>query len=326
MLIYSPRRYGKTSLIFEMLVKLRKEGLLTVYIDLFSATSKKKFADIYASALASGTETRLEAMIRTLRNLLGVMPKITLKSDKLPLEVVVELGLRRSDVDTVLEKLYDAPQRIAKKRGKRVAIVFDEFQEVAKLDGEDIERSMRTKIQHHDKVSYVFMGSKKHLLKQIFGSRARPFYKAAKNYPLGGIPFEQFEKFILRKFEKTGFKVERAALAKILEITDGHPYYTQQLCHELWNQNILKKEINSGDIDAALGLVLQMNSGEYVQIWDSLPAQQKSVLLAVAAGGEQVYSNEFIERHDLVSPQHVQKALRILEQRTRRKKQALDDN
>ena len=314
-LIYSPRRYGKTSLISEVLAKLRKERLLTVYVDLFAATSKKKFADIYASALASGTETKLEAMIRTLRDLLGVMPKVALRSDKLPVEVAVELGLRRADVDVVLEKLYDAPQHIAKRREKQVVVVFDEFQEIAKLDGEDIERSMRTKIQHHDKVAYAFMGSKKHLLKQIFGSRARPFYKAAKNYPLGGIPLKQFEKFILRKFEATGFKVEGAALAKILEVTDGHPYYTQQLCHELWNQNLSRMKIRSGDIDAALELVLQLNAGEYSQIWDSLPAQQKAVLLAVASGDEQVYSSEFIERHDLVSPQHVLKALRALERK-----------
>jgi len=314
-LVYSPRRFGKTSLLSEVLAALRKEGILTVYADLFLATSKNKFADIYASALASGTETKVEAMVRTLRDLLGVAPKFTLKSDTLPVEVIIELELRRTDVGRVLEKLYDAPQRIAKKKGKRVVVVFDEFQEIAKMDGEEIERSMRTKIQHHDKVAYVFMGSRKHLLAQIFGSRARPFYKSAKEYPLGGIPPDQFGEFIHDKFRKSGFRVEAAAIARIIEVAGGHPYYVQQLCHELWNRNLAKKEVGTGDIDAALEAVLSLNSMGYVQIWDSLPAQQKAVLLAVAADGDQVYSAEFIERRGLISAAHVQRALKSLEQK-----------
>ena len=313
-LIYSQRRYGKTSLIGEVLSNLRKDGLLTVYVDLFSVTSKGKFADIYAAALASGTETMLEAMIRTIRDFIGVTPRITLRPEGLP-NIEVELGLRKPDVDRALEAIYDVPQRIAEKRKKRVVVVFDEFQEVSGLNGENIERSMRAKIQHHDKVAYAFMGSKKHLLDQIFGSRARPFYKSAKNYPLGKIPPEKFEKFIAEKFAGTGFKIDGTSIIRILNITDGHPHYTQQLCHELWNLCLPKRGIGVSDVGTAVEKVLTINSGEYIRIWDSLTGLQKTALVAIAQGGEQIYSSEFIEKHDLGSPQHVQKAVKAIERK-----------
>lgn len=313
-LIYSPRRYGKTSLIHEVLSNLRKKGVLTVYVDLFSATSKRKFADLYAAALAGGTETRLEAMIRIIREIVGITPKITLKPEGLP-HVAVELGLRKLEADRVLENLYDAPQKIAEKRGESVVVVFDEFQEISGLDGEDIERSMRTKIQHHDRVAYAFMGSKKHLLKQIFRSKARPFYKIAKDYPLGGISPEKFDEFITEKFVATGFKIEETAIIKVLGVTDGHPYYTQQLCHELWNLCLPKREVDLNDVYAAVEKVFMLNSGEYIEIWGALTGLQRAVLLAIARDGGQAYSSEFIEKHDLGSPQNVQKALKALEKK-----------
>lgn len=313
-LIHSPRRYGKTSLIKEVLSVLKKKGILTVYVDLFPVTSKSKFADLYAAALAQGTETKLEAMVRAIKELVGVTPKIKLKPEGLP-NIEVELGLRRPDIDRALDSLYDSPQRIAKRRGKRVVVVFDEFQEIANLDGEQIERAMRTKIQHHAEVAYVFMGSRRHLLKQIFGSKARAFYKQAKEYPLGKIPPEKFEGFIAEKFAATNFRADEAGIIKILEITGGHPYYTQQLCHELWNLCLPKGEVRLGDVGAAVENVLLANSGEYIRVWESLTAVQRAVLTAIALNGEQLYSGEFIERHNLGSPQHVQKALKALERK-----------
>lgn len=312
MLIHSPRRYGKTSLILKVLSALEKKGALAVYVDLFPVTSKNKFADIYAAALAQGTETKLEAMIRVIKELVGITPKIRLKPEGLP-NIEVELGLKRKDVDRVLDELYDAPQRIAKKRGTRVVVVFDEFQEIRNLDGEQIERSMRAKIQHHDKVAYVFMGSRRHLLREIFGSEARAFYKQAKEYPLRKIPPGEFGEFITEKFTATKFKIDEASVIKILSITDGHPYYTQQLCHELWNLCLPKQGVRPGDVDAAVGHVLLANSGEYIGIWESLTGAQRAVLSAVASDGERLYSGEFIESFDLTSPQHVQKALKALD-------------
>lgn len=315
-LVYSPRRYGKTSLVQEVLSNLRKEGVLTVYVDLFPVTSKSKFADFYTAALARGTETKLEAMIRVIREVIGVTPKIKIKPEGLP-NIEVELGLRRPDVDQTLENIYDAPQQIAKKRKKRVAVVFDEFQEIANLDGEHIERSMRTKVQHHDQVAYVFMGSKRHILKQIFRSKARAFYKQAKEYPLGKISSDKFKGFIAKKFAASGFKIDETSILKILGFTEGHPYYTQQLCHELWNLCLPNRTVRVSDVDIAVEKVLRINSGEYARIWESLTNVQRAVLLAIATeGGQgQLYSSEFIERHDLVSPQHVQKALKPLEQK-----------
>ena len=309
-LIYSPRQYGKTSLILEVLSSLREGGLLTMYLNFFPLVTKKKFAEALTASIARGTATKLEEMIRTIKEIISLTPKIVVRKEGL--EAEIELGLKRKDVDRVLDELYDAPQRIAKKRGKRVIVVFDEFQEIRNLDGDEIERSMRTKFQHHDSVTYVFMGSRRHLLRQIFTSKARPLYNIAKEYPLGKIPRDDFSKFIIEKFSNGGFRMEKACVEKILDTTDCHPAYTQQLCYEIW-ELCANKKVVAEDVDAAVERVITLNSRAYAEIWGSLRGGQRAVLVALAKGDGEIYSSEFIEEHDLGYPQRVRKVLKSLE-------------
>lgn len=310
-LIYSPRSYGKTSLILEVLPRLKAEGLLTVYLNFFPLTTKRKFAEAYAAAVAGGTATKLEEMIRTIKEIISVTPKIVLKREGEP-AVEVELGLKRKDVDRALDELYDAPQRIAEKRGKRVVVAFDEFQEIRNFDGEEIEKSMRTKFQRHDKVTYVFIGSQRHLLRQIFTSKARPLYRIAKEYPLEKIQREDFSEFVAKKLSSR-FEVGEKCVEKILDVTECHPYYTQQLCYEIWGLCSDRKTVAVEDVAVAVERVIALNSRAYTEIWGSLSGGQRAVLSALAKGGDEIYSSEFIEEHDLGYPQRVRKVLKSLE-------------
>lgn len=310
-LIHSPRQYGKTSLILEVLSRLKAKKLLTIYLNLFPLTTKKKFAEAYAAAIAKGTATKLEEMIQTVKDIISLTPKIVLKKEGGP-AVEIELGLRRKDMDRALDELYDAPQRIAEKRNLRAVVVFDEFQEIRNFNGEEIEKSMRTKFQHHDRVTYVFMGSQRHLLRQIFTSKARPLYRIAKEYPLGKIPREDFSKFIGKKLSGR-FEAGEESIEKILDTTDCHPYYTQQLCYELWELCSGKETVEVEDVTVAVGRVITLNSSAYTEIWGSLSGSQRTVLRALAEGGDEIYSSEFIEEHDLGYPQRVRKVLKSLE-------------
>ncbi|MBU1262738.1 ATP-binding protein [bacterium] len=176
-ILYSPRRFGKTSLILKVISHLKKEDCLCIYVDLFPISSKKRFAEILASAIAKGTSKRVEEVARKIKNFLpNIFPKIVLKGEG-NMEFDLEFGERELDIEKLLTSLYDLPQNIASKRRKRIVMVFDEFQQIGQIDGEEIEKNLRSKIQHHNDVSYIFMGSKRHLMERIFNDKSRPFYK-----------------------------------------------------------------------------------------------------------------------------------------------------
>lgn len=309
-LIYSPRRYGKTSLMLEVLSRLRAEGFLTIYVDLFPLTTLTNFAELYAAAIAQAVETTKDKIVNFLKKILSVSPKVTVGE-----KVRIEFGLPAVDPADVLSKLYDLPEEVAKKKKKKAVVVFDEFQEIAKLDGEQIERELRTKIQHHRRVAYVFMGSKRHLLRLMFQTKARALYKIAKVYPLGKIEVDGFKEFIRRKFRDGGFTITDESVSRILEMSQGHPYYTQQLCHELWNLCQPDQKIEVADVEAAIGKMLTINSEVYTQIWEGLTWTQRAVLSAIAKDIRDLHSREFVVRYGLASPQHVQKALLALDRK-----------
>lgn len=320
-ILFSPRRYGKTSLIKQALSKLDSRRFLQIYIDLFPVTSKVQFAEAYAGAIAGSTSGKLDEIIDTIKAHIPGF-KLTLRPSGLPASVEIELTRTRRDIDKALGSLYDLPQTLAKKKNKQAVVVFDEFQELVNLDGADIEKGLRTKIQHHDLVSYVFTGSRRHLLDKMFLDKSRPLFKIGKQMHLKRIPSNQFAAFINNKFRSTEINIESSMIESLLATTQSHPYYTQQLCHELWNICNVSKQARRSDLDAAVNQVMSNQNYAYTSIWEELSVKQRSMLFALAREEEKgemvqrrIFSKEFLEEYNLASPSTVQRAVEQLEEK-----------
>lgn len=321
LIIFSPRRYGKTSLIFQVMEKLRKKGVTCVYVDLYPATNKAKFANIIASAIAQTKVGKIDEVVQFIRDLippirLTVRPEIMSEMNNSGIEL--ELSKGKEDIDANLTKLYDLPERIARKMKKRMVVVFDEFQEIAKLDGEEIENNFRTKIQQHKNVSYVFMGSQRHLLDQMFNDKNRALYRSGKPFNLCKIPENEFRVFIKEKFQIGKIQVSEKNIDVILQLTECHPYYTQQLCHEVWNccKSQGSKTVKDTDISKAAEQVMKNQNYAYTSLWDSIRGKQRVLLSSMASsGGKKIFSSDFRDRHSLGAPSTVARAADTLEER-----------
>lgn len=312
-IIFSPRRYGKTSLILEVLDRARGEGLLAVYLDLFKVTSEEGFIATYAKELAKLQAGGVRSVLRSLRELLPrLVPKVVLKSEKAGVEVEFEFD-PRSERAPLLDDLFDAVATIGTKSGKRAVVVFDEFQEIADWDGAgNVERQMRAHFQLHQNVSYIFMGSKRHLMQGIFQSKNRPFYRFGKHFPLGKIPRNEFAAFIQKRFEETGFQITASAVDEILNVTEDHPYYTQLLCHILWDRTREVRTVTADDVSSALQEVFLREAHAFHDLWDMLPLKVRQLLVALAKEENsqvQVYSSDFLQKHNLGSASSVQRAV-----------------
>jgi hypothetical protein len=296
-----------------VLSELRREGLITVYIDLFMAASRNKFIDIYAKAVARSIEGRIEKVVKTVKKLLPrVLPKIIIRQGQSP---EFEFGYDiRIETMPILEDLFEAVSNYADKRKKRAVVCFDEFQEINNFqEKNEIEKSMRAVFQFHKKVAYIFLGSKYHLMREMFQDKSRPFYNSGRAFSLQRIPREMFSSWIKKRFEQTNITIDKNIIDEIVGITECHPYHTQQLCHVIWKIVEDLGIVRKSHIREAIDEILTEQDANFTNIWDTLSAKQRDFLIAFALNRPaNPYSKDFILKNNLGTSSSLQKIIKGL--------------
>jgi hypothetical protein len=216
---------------------------------------------------------------------------------------------RSGDIDATIEKLLELPQQIATDRERRAVLILDEFQEIVKLDRQ-FSNLMRATFQTQPEVGHVYLGSKRHVLDEIFNDKNEPFWRSAKRIEIGLIPATKFAPFVRQQFERTDKGIADGALQQLLAASAGHPYGTQQLAYAVWGLVPTGHHATEGDVAAALTIVLRGEHNYFSQLWDRATEHQRLLLLALAAEPSGLYSSDYHDRYGLAS--HVQRALATL--------------
>jgi AAA+ ATPase superfamily predicted ATPase len=173
--LISPRRFGKTSLVLRVLRDLEREGALVAYVDLLRTPSKERFASHFATAIFHGLLGPGAQALQVATEWFGQLrlrPKITLNQNGTP-SVEFAGGAPSVDVDATIEHLLGMPQTVALERNRRVVVAFDEFQEVLDIDPA-LPALMRSVFQNQGEVAHLFLGSRQHLLRTVFAERHQP--------------------------------------------------------------------------------------------------------------------------------------------------------
>jgi uncharacterized protein len=312
----SPRRYGKTSLVLRVLRVLEHEGALVAYIDLLRTPSKERFAGHLAAAIYQGLLGRgAEALQRATDwfSQLRVRPRITLNENGTP-SFEFAGGAPSVDVDATIEHLLGMPQTVALDRKRRVVVVFDEFQEVLELDS-SLPALMRSVFQEQGEVAHVFLGSRQHLLREVFADRYQPLYRLARPMTLGPIDKAVFARYIHERFAAGRSQITQQGIEVLLAITGGQPNDTQELAHFAWVGAVAAGTPATPEIvQRALAEVVSAESGRFIVIWDNLSPLQRRALTAAAYDGTGLYTGEVRQRFQLGEPSGLQKALgRLIE-------------
>lgn len=311
-LIFSPRRYGKTSLVLKVREKLVAGGVMVAYIDFFPLGTKHRLVEAYGKALLKATQSKLDDAVEFARDIFSrLRPSITVRPEGLP-DIELSFSDKSNDIDRALEEVMESAERIAVKKAKRLVVIFDEFQEFEKLD-KDFDKKLRAVIQHHANVSYVFMGSKRHLIERLFFIKDRALYQSAKPFPLGNIPREKFVAYIRRAFKDSQMTITDNAIGRILDLSGSHPYYTQQLCHEVWARACEGREAVNSTVDEAAKDVVDIQSYAYTEIWDATTAHQRALLFALSREpNATIQSADFMRRFSLGAASKVQYSAKVL--------------
>jgi AAA+ ATPase superfamily predicted ATPase len=311
--VYSERRLGKTSLIRKVLAELPEEEFLTVYIDLWPTDGETSFVLACAKAFSEAMASNAEKLLHTAKTCFSrLVPSITANDEGRPI-VTFGFDQKRPDMP-LLEEVLSIPAKAAAKEGRQVVVVFDEFQQVLEYESDAVERLLRSSIQHQTDVAYIFCGSRKHLIRQMFMDARRPMYRSGTHYPLGLIAEEHWQDFIAEKFSTTGKHISREIIAAVCRLTEGHPFYTQHLCHPLWELCDEGGEVSAEMIEQATALLLERESYAFMNLWDSLARNPRRFLKGIAAEGSgvQVFSSDFLRKYQLGSSSNVQRAIELL--------------
>ena len=314
--VLAPRRYGKTSLVLRAAQDVVADDVLVAYCDLMRTPTKVRLAAALAKAIVDdilspvqGLLERAGSVVRGLR----VRPTVELDPRDGGVRFSFEAVRGSADLDATIERLLELPAEVAAERDRRVILVFDEFQEIVRID-ETLPNVMRSVFQTQREVGHVYLGSRRHVLSRIFNDRHEPFWRSAKQIELGRIAEDELGRFVRARFEATDRGIDDDALARLLELTDGHPYATQELAYFTWEEVPLGHAAHGRDVEVALTHVVRSEHNNLARLWEDATLNERLVLLALHdEPGGALYSEEYRRRHGLPATASVQRAVAALE-------------
>ena len=312
--VFAPRRYGKSSLVWRATQELARDRVLVASVDLMTAPTPAKLAEKLARAIHDDIASPLLRARERLRIFgdLKVTPTITIDPQSGAPAFSFSVTERAEDIDATIERLLELPAQLGADRKRQVALVLDEFQEVVDIDPK-LPRLMRAVFQQQPEVGHVYLGSKRHMLRKIFSDENEPFWRSAKQMELGMIAPEKFAPFLERQFERSGRFISPEAIEAILADTGGHPYATQELAYFTWQEIGSEERAEAADVETALGKVLRSENAHFSLLWERASSVQRLLLVELAREPGRPLSGDYRQRHNLPGPSTVQRAVESLE-------------
>jgi hypothetical protein len=311
--LFAPRRYGKSSLVWRVSQEAVARDVLVAHVNLMTTPTTERLAEKLAETIHDDLASTLFRARERLRVFAGlrITPVVTVDPGTGKVGFGFDAGRRPQDLDATLERLLELPGQLAAERGRKVALVLDEFQEVVAIDP-DLPRLMRSVFETQPAVAHVYLGSKRHMIERIFNDENEPFWRSAKQMELGVIPPPLFREYISVQFERTRRRIEPAVADRVLDATLGHPYATQELCYFVWGETPGAGVAGDAEYEAGLDRLLGAEHAHFGLVWEQASRAQRIVLHALAREPGRPLTGDYRRRHGLPGPSSVQRALDAL--------------
>jgi hypothetical protein len=281
---------------------------------MMTTPTKERLAEKLAKTIYEDVASplfRVKERLRVFQNL-RIQPTVTVDPADGSMSFGFSAVLEPQDLDDTLERLLRLPGELAAERGRQAVLILDEFQEVTDIDRE-LPKLMRAVFQQQPETAHLYLGSKRHMMRRIFSDANEPFWRSAKQLELGVIAPEKFAGYIAKRFEATGRRVNADAVERVLDVTRGHPYATQELCYFLWQRTTGRRAAGADAVDEAIADVLRSEHAHFTLLWGRASSAQRNVLHALAREPGHPLSAGYRRRFALPGPSTVQKALEALE-------------
>lgn len=303
--LIAPRRYGKTGLISNVFARLPSE-YTSVYLDIYSIKNLAGFTRALASAVFGALDSRMEKAMSVLaRFFKSCRPTATPQSDG---TVKFSFDITSDNAETSLKEVFE----YLKARERRVVIAIDEFQQVREFPEEGVEALLRSYIQFIPWVRFIFAGSRRHLMSEMFVMPQGAFYQSTQIMNLDVIPCDRYLKFVQAFFKTEGWTVETEVFKRLYKRFDGVTWYLQAVMNKVWEtRTSLLADVQ---VDSA---VVELYEERALIYHDLLLAQNEAsqeLVAAIARNGvvSEPTSAEFLSGNGLRGASTVRAALKDL--------------
>jgi hypothetical protein len=309
--IVSPRRLGKTGLIEYCFDKpALKQHYITMFVDILRTSSLNELIYMLGKTVFETIGTRsqrlMKLMVTTLKTLNGHFGYD-------PVSNTPTFDIRLGDITNpvyTLEEIFACIEQA----DKRCIIAIDEFQQIGEYTEENVESLLRTKIQRCNRAQFIFSGSKRHVMSNMFNSPSKPFYQSAISMSLDPIPIDTYKQFAISLFDERSKHVETEVIEHVWQQYEGYTWFVQMMMNELYALTPEGGTCKTSMIEDARNNVIMSQEQSYKDLLSNLPPKQKTVLQAIAKEGvaQNITSVKFIKKYNLNSASSVQSAVKLL--------------
>ncbi len=292
--LISPRKYGKTGLIFHLFnrVEVEKRPIKCVYVDLFHTRSLEDFVKALADELIKFPQQTSfgQRVMEFIKRLRPVLSYDTLTGDPQVSFTYQLESEKEQNLKNILEFLNNQPEQII--------LALDEFQQVVDYP-ENMEAILRAYIQNLHNIHFIFSGSRQAMMAEMFLSPKRPLFSQTQQLSLDKIPAEKYIPFAKKLFYEGGMEIDDDVLQFIMEWTRRHTYYTQSLCNKVYSKHLSHVDLEA--VKLACSELLDENENSYMQYRELLTAPQWQILIALAKEKqvEQITSSTFLQKYNI---------------------------
>ena len=306
--LISPRRMGKTGLIYRFFELVHDSGdFESIYVDIYSARSLSDFVNLLADAILLKFPEKTTIGNQFIEFIKGFKPLIGY--DAITGEPHIQISYQSAqEKEYTLKGLFG----FLNMQDSKIVLAIDEFQQITDFPEKNIEALLRTYTQQLKNIRFIFCGSRKSMMIDLFSNAKRPFYSSTQYLVLDKIDFSTYKEFINQKFTEDNIQIEDDAVNYILTWTKQHTFYTQSLCNMIYSMN--KSLVTIQLVKRACNELLKLNEAVFFQFRQLLTSGQWNFLIAVAKEGEvtQLTAQKFIAAYEIGTPANARRISRSL--------------
>lgn len=308
--LISPRRLGKSGLIFHTFEQAEiKDHYTPIYVDIYSTGNLSEFAHSLSAAIISSLQSepkwvdKLSAFLKSLR--------VGFRLDPVSGEPTFDLSIGQIEYpEKTIRELFEYMETLE----KPCVLAIDEFQQIREYPENNTEAYIRTLVQQCSKTTFVFCGSKRHIMTDMFFSPSKPFFQSVISLSLHPIPMDRYIEFAGKLFAGRGRFLDEFTAEMVYRMFDGCTWYVQMMMNELFALTERGLVCTPEYVDFAWENIIMAQEDRYRSILHSLAPKQRELLKAIAKDKtvEGITSADFVRRHSLTSASSVQAALKPL--------------
>jgi uncharacterized protein len=274
--LIAPRRFGKTSIMMEVMNQLAKENYFTGSIDVFTIPDLFQLAYEITGQVLKNKKLD-EAFVKLKHNLGEILTNIRFRKEIEDAEFILSFGKPLKDPWEQLRSSLQYIESFALKYKKKICFSFDEFGDIEKLDGKEIMKLFRGIIQNQKQSIFIFSGSYESVMNKLFVTSKSQFYRMVRIIEPGFIDSIELLKFTESKLRELGisFKPEHIKLG--VEFTKGHPYYIRLFLQEYYFQSLQEDGVSSPD--TVFKNMLQSENNYLEKLWDEISNKKETRLV-----------------------------------------------